>query len=978
MASSKSQFSQIEEAMLQTWEQEKTFAKSLQQRPKSKYFSFYDGPPFANGLPHYGHVVPGAIKDAVARYKTMQGYHVPRKAGWDTHGLPVEYDVEKQLKISGKKQILAMGVDKFNQACRDSVFRYKEDFERFILRMGRWLDLDNPYATLDDDYIESVWWVVSQLHQKELLYQGYRSMPYCPRCATPLSNFELNQGYQDDVKDPSVYALFPLVEDPEVALVAWTTTPWTLPANAALAVDEKADYVTAKVKGQKYHLIVAKKLLEQVLADDEYEVIKTQKGKDLVGQKYESLYELPPEYKVIASNKEAPSKVGEVKNAVKSASANVHKVYASSGISLEDGTGVLHVAPRYGELDLELGQRYDLPLIESVDGNGMVTKVFEPAMGKFFKDADADIIADLTTKGKLFAVDDSFTHTYPFCWRCDTPLLYYATPTWNVAVTKIRDQLVKNNQSINWVPPHIKSGRFGNWVAEARDWGISRNRFWGAPLPIWICSSNSSHRLIVVDSIAKLKKIAANPDAVHDLHRPHIDKVRVRCDECGMEAQRVEEVLDCWFESGSMPYGQQHYPFENKAEFERGFPAEFISEGLDQTRGWFYTLHVLATALENKPAFKNVVCHGIVVAADGKKLSKRLRNYPPLEDVFDNYGADVLRFFMLSSPVVNGEEVRFGADHLKDTQRNVFMTWWNTFSFFKMYTDIDGWQPQKSLRQPKTQNVLDNWILSRLNEVIAEVTKQADKYQLSRATRPIAELIADLSNWYVRRSRRRFWKSEDDKDKQAAYVTLHYTLLRLSQLMAPWAPFLSDHIYRQLRTSDMPESVHLSDWPLAAKVDTLLLEEMKKIRGYIAEGLAQRADAGVKVRQPLASVELPKLSQEFEPIVLEELNVKQITVGSEVRVDAKLSDELKREGLMREIVRHVQQYRKELGLKVDDRIRLSLVTADHQLQVTLAEHAEVIKAETLALDLSTESKADQLKPVDVEGAKLEIGIAKAS
>lgn len=953
-----------EEVMLKVWAKEKTFQKSLDNRKGKPYFSFYDGPPFANGLPHYGHVVPSTIKDAIARYKTMQGYYVPRVAGWDTHGLPVEYDVEKQLGLSGKKQILEMGVEKFNQACRDSVFRYKKEFEDFILRLGRWVDLENAYATLDDNYIESVWWVFSEIYKKGLVYRGFRSMPYCPRCATPLSNFELNQGYQDDVQDPSVFATFPLGADPSTKLLAWTTTPWTLPANAALAVDVKADYAYAQLKSDGTTLVLAKKRLDVLdLRQNEYKVLKTVKGKELVGLNYKPLYGLPKSHSF-----------------TKQQQANVWKVYADDNVSLEDGTGILHVAPRYGETDLLLGLREDLPLLESVDGNGLM--VFpDSVQGQFFKKADEHIIAELTKAGRLFAAE-TFKHTYPFCWRCDTPLMYFATPNWLVKVTQLRDQLVKTNQKINWVPKHIKDGRFGNWLADARDWGVSRNRFWGSPLPVWVCDKD---HVTVIGSLKELKEKAVKLPAKLDLHRPSIDKIELKCNECDSPAKRIEEVFDCWFESGSMPYASVHYPFENEKEFKNGYPADFISEGLDQTRGWFYTLHVLGTALFNSETYKNVVCHGIVVAADGKKLSKRLRNYPPLDEVFNVYGSDILRFFMLNSPVVVGEEVRFSAEHLRDTQRNVFMTLQNSFSFFKTYSEVDKWQP-KSLDEPKPTNLLDKWVLARLNQTITEVTKGADSYQINKALRPLVELIEDLSNWYIRRSRRRFWKSENDVDKEQAYATLHYVLVRISQLFAPWAPFISDQLWRELtKGMKVPKSVHLSDWPSVSKPDNTslkLLEDMQKVRDLVInEGLSQRAAKGIKVRQPLAKVSVNlKLDnrEDFESIIAEELNVKTVNwtkSGKTLTLDTKLTPELQNEGIMREVVRYVQNARKNAGLNVDDRIKLRLETDEKTVSEAIKQFKETIFAETLATS-DLDGEGDHSETVRVETAQVTILLEK--
>lgn len=953
-------FPAFEAEMLKVWAQEKTFDKSLKQREGKERFSFYDGPPFANGLPHYGHVLALTQKDSITRYKAMRGYYVPRRNGWDTHGLPVEYEVEKQLGISGKQQILKMGVDKFNEAARATVFKYKAEWEALMTRIGRWSDQEHGYATLDDDYIESVWWVMSELYKKDLLYRGFRSNPYCPRCATPLSNFEVNLNYKDNVPDPSVYAKFPVVGR-DVALLAWTTTPWTLPANAALAVDGKADYVTVELTGDGDAWKAGEKLLlakdrvsELELRKAEYKVVEKHKGRELAGWQYEPLYRLSENFTADEKTK-------------------VHRVYIDESVSLEDGTGILHVAPRYGETDLALGLREGLPLIESVNGFGQMTEEMGDFDGLFFKEADSKIIADLTRRGRLFAAE-TFQHTYPFCWRCETPLMYFAMPSWFVKVSTFRDKLVNNNEKIHWVPAHIKTGRFGNWLAEARDWNFSRNRFWGAPLPIWV-NEKDEKDLIVVGSLAELRELSGHKGDF-DLHRPEIDKVEIERD--GQKYKRVEEVFDCWFESGAMPYAQEHYPFGDKDQFKESFPAAFIAEGLDQTRGWFYTLHVLGTALFDTPAFQNVVVNGMVLAADGKKLSKRLRNYPEPEEIFGTTGADSLRFFLMASPVVSGEDVRFGYDMVNEVRRNVFMTLWNSYSFLSTYAEIDQWSATGKLSEPESPNVLDQWILARLNETIMEMTKQADAYEIARAVRPLRDLVDDLSNWYVRRSRRRFWKSENDQDKKFAYGTLHYVLCRMSQLLAPWSPFLSDKLWRELTVGmDEPESVHLSDWPDPGRVHLTVLKDMARVREYITEALSQRADKKVKVRQPLLKVTVPEIPEALKVIVADEVNVKEValTKSKEVTLDTRLTPELEDEGLMRDVVRIVQNARKEAGLNVDDRIVLTL-QAVGRLEKAIEAHAKTIKAETLATELRHEG-ADDGVPVRVNGDELYVKVARA-
>lgn len=970
-------FPAFEAQMLQVWDDENTFAASLDARKGAKRFSFYDGPPFANGKPHYGHILAATIKDSITRYKTMRGYYVPRRLGWDTHGLPVEYEVEKELKISGKKEILDFGMARFNTLARDSVFRYRDVFENLYHRMGRWADQQNAYATLDDTYIESVWWVLSQLHAKGLVYRGFRSNPYCPRCATPLSNFEVNQNYKDNVPDPSVYVKFPVVGREGVSLLAWTTTPWTLPANAALAVDEKATYVEVELQAdgdswrQGERFILAQKRLEELaLRKAEYRVVKTYRGSELAGVAYEPLYAIAQD--ITEAERQA-----------------VHKVYTDASVSLDDGTGVLHVAPRYGETDLALGQRVGLPLLESVDGFGKMSEHttrlsgLESVADFFFKDADPYIITDLTQKGRVFAAE-TFEHTYPFCWRCETPLLYFAMPSWFIAVTGLREQLVANNEKISWVPGHIKEGRFGNWLAEARDWNFSRNRFWGAPLPIWV-NDKDENDVIVVGSVAELKKLAGVA-ADADLHRPGIDKVVIERD--GKTYHRTEEVFDCWFESGSMPYAQDHYPFEGKEGHDEVFPAEFIAEGLDQTRGWFYTLHVLGTALFGKPAFKNVIVNGMVLAADGKKLSKRLRNYPEPSEIFDGTGVDSLRLFLMSSPVVAGEDVRFSFDAVNETKRNVFMTLWNVYSFMSTYAEIDHWEPKDAyaggkLAEPTSENLLDRWLVARLNQVISEMTEHLEHYQIARAVRPLRDLVDDLSNWYVRRSRRRFWKSEDDADKAAAYQTLHYVLCRMAQLLAPWSPFVPDKMWRELTLGmDEPKSVHLTDWPQAGSVDQELLVQMASTRRVVTDGLALRAQAKIKVRQPLAALSYARddtLGMELEQIVADEVNVKVVRWGNDVKIgdgvvlDTHITPELKREGLMREVVRLVQSARKTSGFDVDDRINLQLSTSDSELAEAIANYSHEIAHETLATELAVVDRApDDALIVRVGSSELQL------
>jgi len=965
MANVKKHFlSEAEEKMLAIWQQENTFQKSLDNRKDAEHFSFYDGPPYANGLPHVGHSTQSVLKDSVTRYKTMRGYYVPRRTGWDAHGLPIEYKIEQEQGFKSKQDITDFGIEKFNKLCRDSVFTYVEQWNAFFDRIGRWRDTENQYATLDTNYIESVWWAFGQIYDKDLVYEDFRSTPYCPRCATPLSNFEVNQGYQDGVEDPSLYVKFQLKGD-DRKLVAWTTTPWSLPGNAAIAVNPGELYVTVKMKnddGVEEELILAQKRLE--ILDGDYEVEAEFSGEELVGLEYSPLFEL------------------DSKN-YDTANKNLYKVWAADFVSIDDGSGVLHVAPAFGEDDLVLGKENNIPVLSTVDTNGKVKSDigFDDVAGKFFKGADRIIIEHLTKQGSVFAAE-TLKHTYPFCWRCDSPLLYYATTSWFINVSSVRDDLVANNQKINWVPGHIKEGRFGKWLEGARDWAFSRNRFWGAPLPIW---RTEDGEIIVIHSVEELKKMAKNPELVNDLHRPFIDDVVIVTAE-GKEARRVDEVFDVWFESGSMPYAQDHYPFENKELTEKSFPADFIAEAQDQTRGWFYSLHVIASILFDSPAYKNCVSTGWVNAADGEKLSKRRKNYKPLDEVFDSYSADAVRYFLMSSPIVHGEDISFSSEYLIDVQRNVLMTLQNSHNFFKMYRDIDGWQPPKTLAEPKSTHPLDIWMIEKLQQAINESTEQFDKYQIDRAAKPIRELLDDLSNWYVRRSRRRFWKSEDDNDKQQAYVTLHYCLVTICQLMAPWTPFIADRIYRELvEGTDMPTSVHLNDWPEVRKVNQNVVDEMTTLRQLITDGLSLRAEAGIKVRQPLSVatiVSTYEFNDELLTIAEEELNVKRTDFAqskdNKIALNTEITDELKQEGTARDVVRMVQSFRKKSGLNVEDRIKLSLLSEDDHINTSIKQHLDVIKSETLATEFEENSSLEFSETVKIATAELTVSIEKVA
>lgn len=861
------EFPKLEEEILEFWEKEEVFKQSLKIRENSEAFVFYDGPPFATGLPHYGHFVPGLLKDIIPRYKTMQGYHVDRRWGWDCHGLPVENEMEKELNLATKKDILAFGIDKFNEACRGIVLRYTSEWEKIINRSGRWVDFQNAYKTMDPLYMESIWWVFKTLWDKGLIYEGFKILPYCPRCATPLSNFEVNQGYKD-VKDPAITIKFKSKEEDNLYFLAWTTTPWTLPSNLALAVGPDIEYIEVLDHQSKERYILALARLEHYYKNaDEYTIQKRFLGKDIEGKRYLPLF---PYFENI--------------------SENTFKIVLADYVSTEDGTGIVHTAPGFGEDDYNTGLKYNLPTVSPVDENGEFTEEVFDYKGKHVKEADPLIIESLKKRG-LLVRKESITHSYPHCWRCDSPLIYKSISTWFVKIEPIKQIMIDCNQQINWVPDHIKDGRFGKWLDGARDWAISRNRFWGTPLPVWKCEECGE--TICIGSIEELEKLSNRK--FNDIHKHFVDDVKIQCPKCNKMMSRIPEVLDCWFESGSMPYAQEHYPFENKEKFLNRFPADFIAEGLDQTRGWFYTLTVLAAALFNKPAFKNCIVNGLVLDEHGKKMSKRLKNYPEPMYIMDKYGADALRLYLVNSAVIRAEELNFSENGVKEIVKNILLPLWNSYSFFITYANIDNWKcNSKILETPENMNnfsnELDRWIISSMQTLIKKVIEATESYKLYLAIPPIVEFIDILTNWYIRRSRRRFWKSENDKDKDEAYHTLYYVLLTLAKVMAPYIPFVSESIYRNLKTDDMPFSVHLCSYPKAMDllIDKDLEKRMELIQKAVALGRNLRTQYDLKVRQPLSKViiidpfkdELELIS-DFVDLVKEELNVKEVIFSSD-------------------------------------------------------------------------------------------------
>ncbi len=955
-------FSEIEKKILKFWDENKIFEKSV--RKNRPFFSFYDGPPFATGKPHYGHILATTIKDTVLRYWTMKGYHVPRRVGWDCHGLPIENLIEKELKIKTKKEIEQFGVEKFNSLCRSSVFRCVNDFEVTLKRVGRWADYSNSYSTLDNNYIESVWWVFTRLWEQGLIAKDYRVSPYCFRCGTPISNFEVNQGYKD-VKTDSIYIKFKIESSgfDNTYFLAWTTTPWTLPGNVALAVNPKTDYFLIEDESRQ-RFILAKERLS--IINSKYKKIKQFKGKELSGLKYRPLFDYL-------------SKVERIENAF--------RVLPASFVLTNEGTGIVHTAVMYGQDDFNLGKKYNLPAFHTVDQSGRFKQEVSDWQGRLVKETEDEITNNLDKRGLLYK-KETITHSYPFCWRCDAPLLYYALETWYISVSKIKKNLIENNKKIRWVPGHIKQGRFGKWLKGAKDWAFSRNRFWGAPIPIWLCSKPElCQNIKVVSSIKELEKLSGKK--VKDLHRPFIDKITFSCNKCKSKMKRIEEVFDCWFESGSMPYAQWHYPFENKKLVEKTFPADFIAEGLDQTRGWFYTLHVLASALtlkdiglgKNKPAFKNSIVNGLVLDSEGKKLSKKLKNYPETSEVFEKYGADSLRYFLLYSTPI-GEDYLFSAKGVESVYRNIVSTFWHSYSFFNTYKD-KKFKPKKGFK-PKSK--LDKWIISRVYSANKEVAFWMDRFDLTKAARPIAELIDDLSNWYIRRSRKRFQNPASSGEKEDACQTLYLSLAILSKTIAPFMPFISEHVYRSLGFESF-ESIHLCSYPeqKSKLINKNLESKMKKTREVVALALAQRVKYGIKIRQPLKKLtivprELQK-EKELLELIKEEVNVKEIGFGKKTKLDTRITLELKKEGIARETVRQIQEMRKRAGLRPEDEIFVSYFS-DNELNKILLEKEGFITKEAKIKKLSLNDKPEKnnfkaKKETEIAGKKIILSIELA-
>ena len=1064
----KADFPKQEEEILKFWKEDDTFKKSVSQREGSEEYVFYDGPPFATGLPHFGHFIPSTIKDIIPRYQTMKGKKVERRFGWDCHGLPVENLIEKELGINSKHEIEAYGVANFNEKCKASVLKYTSEWCQTITRMGRWVDFDHDYKTMNPDYMESIWWVAKSLWDKGLIYEGKYILPYCPRCSTVLSTHELAQGYKEK-QDPAVTIRFKVTQAPKAIddadmangktyFLAWTTTPWTLPSNLGLCMGPKIEYVKILDKESGDYYILAKSRLSAYYKNEsDYEIIYEKLGSEFLGAKYEPLF---PYFEYLKDSAKCSEETHQP------CSDGAFRLFNADYVSTEDGTGIVHIAPAFGEEDNKVFAGTGIPNVEPMDAECKFTKEVSDYVGRFVKDCDKDIMDRLKKEGKLVK-RDTVVHQYPHCWRCGSPLIYRGIGSWFVRVADHHEQLLKANSQIKWQPAHIKEGRFGKWLAGARDWAVSRNRYWGNPIPIWKCDNPDCKNKLCVGSRDELKKLSGiYPE---DLHKQFVDKITIPCEKCGGTMHRIPEVFDCWFESGSMPYAQQHYPFENKEYFEKHFPANFISEGLDQTRGWFYTLTVLASHLFDKPAFQNCIVNGLVLASDGRKMSKSLRNYTDPVEAINKSGADALRLFLIHSAVVRADDLRYSDEGVRDVIKNIILPLWNSYSFFVTYANIDKIQPTGHLFDEKLpSNPLDAWLLSITQKLVKDVTAGLDDYDLSGAVDPIVKFIDEMNNWYIRRSRRRFWKSENDEDKKEAYEALYIALKTFSLVASPFIPFITEQIWQNLRTSDDKESVHLCDYPIYnEKWHNEELEfKMATVQKAVSMGRSLRNTFNLKNRQPLASVALvtrneneKRVLAEMEDSIREELNVKKVefhdredelveykckanfkVLGKElgpkmkkaasiiqeltseqiqsilegtnlsidvdgttvelnsekilverlekdglkvlnegtltVGLDSKITDELKKEGYVRDLIRGIQNLRKESGFEVTDRINL-IVSGDDELKSSYEMFKDFISSETLAASSEFAASISGGTEVDADDKKWRISIVKA-
>jgi len=1031
---------QVEEKILKFWLDHGIFKKSIDQRKDSKPYIFLEGPPTANGLPHPGHILTRVMKDLVLRYQTMNDHYILRKAGWDTHGLPVEIEVEKKLGLEDKQAVEDFGIKKFNEECKKCVFQYENAWVEMTKRIAFWIDMDNPYVTLTNDYIESVWWSLKQAWDKKLLYKGHKVVPYCPRCGTALSAHEISQGYKN-VEEPSIFIKFKLKNE-DAYFLAWTTTPWTLLSNVALAVHPDETYVKIRYNGQI--LIFAEQRTGALLKGQEYEILDGFSGKDLEGIEYEPLFDYAkPEKKA-------------------------WYVVLADFVTMDDGTGIVHIAPAFGEDDYNVGRDYDLPVVQLVNLDGTFPDEVKEWKGKFVKDADPSIIKNLEKRGLLEGVH-AYKHDYPFCWRCDSPLLYYAMESWFIAMTKVQKSLVNNNNQINWYPEHLQQGRFGDFIREVKDWALSRKRYWGTPLPIWTCTNKKCKNEICIGSIKELKELSENFPENFELHKPFVDELVIKCPKCKSEMNREQEVIDCWYDSGSAFFAQWHYPFENKEKFKENFPVDFISEALDQTRGWFYSLLAISTFLFDKYPYKNVLTLGLILDKEGQKMSKSKRNYVDPDIILDKEGADALRWYLVSASAPWMSK-RFYEQAVKDTLGKFILTFWNSYNFFTTYASLDKFDPLKDSISYEKRSLLDKWILSRFNKTISEVNLFIEKFEIHKAAREIENfIIEDFSNWYLRRSRKRLWIEEKTSDKLAGYSTMYDVCIGLSKLLAPFIPFITEDIYQNLRTDEMPESVHLCNYTKAdnKKINKNLEEGMEKIRALVESGRALRSKIGIKVRYPLSRAiivcdkKIETSIKDLLDLLNEEINVKEImferniskfitksikpnysnlgkrlkekskTVVIEIEkmdlkkvyddliknkkitlniekekinltkddfqiietekenfartetedsilfIDTTLTPELKTEGLAREIVRRIQSMRKELDLDVEDRISTE-INVSFDIESALKNWNDYIKTETRSKDISfTDKPSGKLvKKWKIDELDAEIGISK--